>query len=218
MALWAKILSGCIHKREATNVQWIMEKTTFDMFFWAGGWNKVIKGLICSCPVAFRKLLTVGSKFRLFKCTYLLTFSQENDLPKGGAKCCLLCTSCCNMFWFHNSTQIFPQVSNNLCTLQTCLTSMMGRPITMDQLRQDVGLMVEKITHVTLMFRRIKLRMEEYVCLKVIIMLNPCKCTFFPTSLEQTWNFVSFTYIPQNFTERTIKTMLIQKQSFTENR
>ncbi|KAI5699707.1 hypothetical protein M8J76_007538 [Diaphorina citri] len=65
------------------------------------------------------------------------------------------------------------EVSNNLCTLQTCLTSMMGRPITMDQLRQDVGLMVEKITHVTLMFRRIKLRIEEYVCLKVIIMLNP---------------------------------------------
>lgn len=49
---------------------------------------------------------------------------------------------------------------------------MMGRPITMDQLRQDVGLMVEKITHVTLMFRRVKLRMEEYVCLKVITMLN----------------------------------------------
>ncbi|KAE8736509.1 Hormone receptor 4, partial [Frankliniella occidentalis] len=64
------------------------------------------------------------------------------------------------------------EVSNNLCTLQTCLTSMMGRPITMDQLRQDVGPMVEKITHVTLMFRRIKLRVEEYVCLKVIIMLN----------------------------------------------
>lgn len=64
------------------------------------------------------------------------------------------------------------QVSNNLVTLQTCLTSMMGRPITMDQLRQDVGLMVEKITHVTLMFRRVKLRMEEYVCLKVITMLS----------------------------------------------
>ncbi|EEB12648.1 orphan nuclear receptor nr6a1, putative [Pediculus humanus corporis] len=64
------------------------------------------------------------------------------------------------------------EVSNNLVTLQTCLTSMMGRPITMDQLRQDVGLMVEKITHVTLMFRRVKLRMEEYVCLKVITMLN----------------------------------------------
>lgn len=64
------------------------------------------------------------------------------------------------------------KVNNNLCTLQSCLTSMMGRPITMEQLRQDVGLMVEKITHVTLMFRRIKLTMEEYVCLKVITMLN----------------------------------------------
>nr|CAD7427723.1 unnamed protein product [Timema monikensis] len=67
------------------------------------------------------------------------------------------------------------EVANNLSTLQTCLTSMMGRPITMDQLRQDVGLMVEKITHVTLMFRRIKLRMEEYVCLKVITMLNQAR-------------------------------------------
>lgn len=64
------------------------------------------------------------------------------------------------------------KVSNNMHTLQTCLTSMMGRPITMDQLRQDVGLMVEKITYVTLMFRRIKLRAEEYVCLKVITMLT----------------------------------------------
>lgn len=64
------------------------------------------------------------------------------------------------------------QVSHNLCILQNCLSSMMGKPITMDQLRQDVGVMVEKITHVTLMFRRLKLRMEEYVCLKVIIMLT----------------------------------------------
>lgn len=49
---------------------------------------------------------------------------------------------------------------------------MMGREITIEQLRQDVGLMIEKITHVTLMFRQIKLTMEEYVCLKVITMLN----------------------------------------------
>nr|CAI5854806.1 unnamed protein product [Callosobruchus analis] len=39
----------------------------------------------------------------------------------------------------------------------------------------DVGLMIEKITHVTLMFRQIKLTMEEYVCLKVITMLNQAK-------------------------------------------
>ncbi|XP_034950573.1 hormone receptor 4 isoform X2 [Chelonus insularis] len=67
------------------------------------------------------------------------------------------------------------EVSNNMYTLQTCLTSMMGRTITMDQLRQDVGLMVEKITYVTLMFRRVKLRMEEYVCLKVITMLSQAR-------------------------------------------
>ncbi|XP_066985760.1 hormone receptor 4 isoform X4 [Macrobrachium rosenbergii] len=64
------------------------------------------------------------------------------------------------------------EVSNNLCTLQTCLNSMMGRPITMDQLRQEVGVMVEKITHVTLALRKAKIQIEEYVCLKVITMLN----------------------------------------------
>ncbi|XP_045605082.2 hormone receptor 4 isoform X2 [Procambarus clarkii] len=64
------------------------------------------------------------------------------------------------------------EVSNNLCTLQTCLNSMMGRPITMDQLRQEVGVMVEKITHVTLALRKTKIQIEEYVCLKVIAMLN----------------------------------------------
>jgi nuclear receptor subfamily 6 group A len=48
----------------------------------------------------------------------------------------------------------------------------MGHSISMDQLKLDVGLMVEKMTQITIMFRRIKLRMEEYVCLKVYILLN----------------------------------------------
>lgn len=48
----------------------------------------------------------------------------------------------------------------------------MGRPITLEQLRLDVGLVVEKITQITCVFRRIQLRMEEYVCLKVYILLN----------------------------------------------
>lgn len=63
---------------------------------------------------------------------------------------------------------------------------MMGREITLDQLRQDVGLMIEKITHVTLMFRQIKLTMEEYVCLKVIIMLNQGRCYFIIAIFYQT--------------------------------
>ena len=64
------------------------------------------------------------------------------------------------------------QVATNLVTLQTCLTSMMGRPITMDQLRQDVGPMVEKITKVITSFRNFRLTMQEYVCLKVVAMLS----------------------------------------------
>ena len=49
---------------------------------------------------------------------------------------------------------------------------MMGKPITMDQLRQDVGNMVEKITKVIATFRQFQLKMEEYVCLKVIAMVD----------------------------------------------
>ena len=49
---------------------------------------------------------------------------------------------------------------------------MMGKPITMDQLRQDVGNMVEKITKVIAIFRQCQLKMEEYVCLKVIAMAS----------------------------------------------
>lgn len=65
-----------------------------------------------------------------------------------------------------------PQINAHLQTLQTCLTTLMGHAISMEQLKLDVGLMVEKMTQITIMFRRIKLRMEEYVCLKVYILLN----------------------------------------------
>ncbi|XP_074033214.1 nuclear hormone receptor 4 isoform X3 [Leptinotarsa decemlineata] len=67
------------------------------------------------------------------------------------------------------------EVDSNLLTLKNCLASMMGREVTMDQLREDVGLMIERITHVAIMFRQIKLTMEEYVCLKAIIMLNQAR-------------------------------------------
>merc|ERR1712029_549956 len=70
------------------------------------------------------------------------------------------------------TAQPHQEVATNLVTLQTCLTSMMGRPITMDQLRQDVGTMVEKITKVITTFRNFRLTMEEYVCLKVVAMVT----------------------------------------------
>ncbi|KAG4065543.1 hypothetical protein HA402_013313 [Bradysia odoriphaga] len=68
--------------------------------------------------------------------------------------------------------EFIQEVNSHLCTLQTCLTTLMGHPISMEQLRLDVGHMVEKMTQITIMFRRIKLKMEEYVCLKVYILLN----------------------------------------------
>ena len=69
-------------------------------------------------------------------------------------------------------SSFYLKVATNLVTLQTCLTSMMGRPITMDQLRQDVGTMVEKITKVITTFRNFRLTMQEYVCLKVVAMVT----------------------------------------------
>ncbi|XP_059619822.1 hormone receptor 4 [Phlebotomus argentipes] len=71
-----------------------------------------------------------------------------------------------------NDPEFVQEVTKHLCTLQTCLTTLMGQPISMEQLRADVGHMVEKMTQITIMFRRIKLKMEEYVCLKVYILLN----------------------------------------------
>ena len=54
----------------------------------------------------------------------------------------------------------------------------------MDQLRQDVGNMVEKITKVIAIFRQFQLKMEEYVCLKVIAMVSQeGKCRFLQLAL-----------------------------------
>ncbi len=77
-----------------------------------------------------------------------------------------------HLFLNYSNSFFCRQVATNLVTLQTCLTSMMGRPITMDQLRQDVGNMVEKITKVITSFRDFRLSMQEYVCLKVVAMLT----------------------------------------------
>ena len=83
------------------------------------------------------------------------------------------------------------KVATNLVTLQTCLTSMMGRPITMDQLRQDVGTMVEKITKVITTFRDFHLTMQEYVCLKVVAMVTNTDGEFFLNSKTCSFNKLS---------------------------
>jgi len=83
------------------------------------------------------------------------------------------------------TAELHQEVANNLVILQTCLTSMMGRPITMDQLRQDVGPMVERITKVITSFRNFRLTMQEYVCLKVVAMLSNAEGNVQDRELEQ---------------------------------
>ena len=90
------------------------------------------------------------------------------------------------------------QVATNLVTLQTCLTSMMGRPITMDQLRQDVGTMVEKITKVITTFRNFRLTMQEYVCLKVVAMLTTQEGIESGSSVDSIGVIFSFSGIVQD--------------------
>lgn len=101
-------------------------------------------------------------------CLLLLLLRHSSPLCCCAAACLYPIPLC---MWGINLYLEF-QVATNLVTLQTCLTSMMGKPITMDQLRQDVGNMVEKITKVIASFRQYHLRMEEYVCLKVIAMVQ----------------------------------------------
>ena len=48
----------------------------------------------------------------------------------------------------------------------------MSRPITMDQLRTDAGSMVEKITDVIIAYKEFDLKVEEYVCLKIVALLH----------------------------------------------
>ncbi|XP_067140213.1 hormone receptor 4 [Centruroides vittatus] len=61
-------------------------------------------------------------------------------------------------------------IAADLCTLQTCLAAMMGRPFTLEQLKLEVGPLVEHLAQLTASFRRLRLCIEEYVCLKVVIM------------------------------------------------
>ena len=42
----------------------------------------------------------------------------------------------------------------------------------MDQLRTDAGSMVEKITDVIIAYKEFDLKVEEYVCLKIVALLH----------------------------------------------
>ena len=67
----------------------------------------------------------------------------------------------------------FPaEVQRNLKKLHWYLTRDMGKQTTLEQVEKESGVMMEKITYLIKRFRELKLSKEEYVCLKVILLLN----------------------------------------------
>lgn len=52
------------------------------------------------------------------------------------------------------------------------MTRIFGRQFSTEELQEEVGEMVERITHMAIIFRNMHLSDEEYACLKVIILLN----------------------------------------------
>ncbi|GFY36937.1 hormone receptor 4, partial [Trichonephila inaurata madagascariensis] len=67
------------------------------------------------------------------------------------------------------SVSVTQAVSSALCSLKECLTIMVGEPVGLEELEEAAPL-VERLARLADTFRRMALCMEEYVCLKVIIM------------------------------------------------
>ncbi|KAG8185201.1 hypothetical protein JTE90_025873 [Oedothorax gibbosus] len=68
-----------------------------------------------------------------------------------------------------SSVGVSQAVANALSSLKECLTIMVGEPVGLDEL-EEAGSIVERLARLADSFRRMGLCMEEYVCLKVIIM------------------------------------------------
>ncbi|CAN7937018.1 unnamed protein product [Ixodes hexagonus] len=59
-----------------------------------------------------------------------------------------------------------------LCELQRTLAALMGQPVTLVQLPSEAVPLVDQMTGLASELRRTRLCLEEYVCLKVVIMLS----------------------------------------------
>ncbi|GFY78978.1 hormone receptor 4 [Trichonephila inaurata madagascariensis] len=64
------------------------------------------------------------------------------------------------------------EVGMGLCALHSVLGAMVDGAISLEQLKVEAGQLVEQLTQLTATFRKLQLCVEEYVCLKVVAMLN----------------------------------------------
>ena len=63
-------------------------------------------------------------------------------------------------------------LNRNMDILHKYMTENLMRDITMTQMIKEVGVMMEKVTYLIRRFQQLKLSKDEYVCLKVILLLN----------------------------------------------
>lgn len=63
----------------------------------------------------------------------------------------------------------------NLLTLQECMNKTLDLQLDMDVFREEMGDVVEKITKLAASFRTLDIKRNEYLLLKVIVLLNQCK-------------------------------------------
>ncbi|KAF8785328.1 hormone receptor 4-like isoform X2 [Argiope bruennichi] len=64
------------------------------------------------------------------------------------------------------------EVGMGLCALHSVLGAMVDGAISLEQLKVEAGQLVEQLTQLTATFKKLQLCLEEYVCLKVVAMLN----------------------------------------------
>ena len=64
------------------------------------------------------------------------------------------------------------QFDRNMEILHTYMTRNLHRNISLKQMTKEVGVMMEKVTFLIRRFHELKLSKEEYVCLKIILLLN----------------------------------------------
>ena len=71
------------------------------------------------------------------------------------------------------------QFDKNMEILHTYMTRNLHRNITLRQMTKEVGVMMEKVTFLIRRFQELKPSKEEYVCLKIILLLNHGNYTCF---------------------------------------
>ena len=68
----------------------------------------------------------------------------------------------------------------NAAISSSLLTQVCGRELLMEELQEETGEMMEKLTLLTQTFSRLNLHPEEFVCLKVLLLLSRGKRELYP--------------------------------------